>query len=327
MEISYSSFKKHVREHRYVYGIGSAVLLIVLMKSPTSKNSSENQAPRSKASYSLSESAEKVAELLDRGAYTSADRLFDVYLNQYPSDAGLLCQYVRFLILSYDPQGVNYITSPILPGDSYLPVSVFSKAFTMAGEFDPECKSYLADVTFRAMSECFRREEVQKGLISISTGLWTTDDFAHTMILCGWDALKADPKIGKKWAPEFSALARRFAELGKVSSAMMLGNLAGDLMQGGKGAEDFRQANAMLLEALRHDSELTNPSTPEEKKIAADSMKAIVNKYPICFGEELRGELGPVDEVDPRFQELQKEFRKRCGVGVGDKIEKENNLF
>ncbi|MCX6880064.1 MAG: hypothetical protein NTW21_40615, partial [Verrucomicrobia bacterium] len=107
-----------------------------------------------------------------------------------------------------------------------------------------------------------------------------------------WDAIKLDPATAKIWAPRYKDLMQIAVKRGKVASAMMLGNLYGDMLQGGKGAEDFKMANQALLDALAEYRE--DPSY--------DFLQVAVDSYPICFRDEL---LGNTNTSDPQFSKLQ----------------------
>src|SRR5262249_31780546 len=106
------------------------------------------------------------------------------------------------------------------------------------------------------------------------------------------------------WTGEYAKLTDRYVKAGKVASGMMLGNLLGDLEQGGKGPEDFRQANKAFLEALGH-------YKPDG---SYDWVREAADAYPECFREELLVIAGGKD-VDPLFAKLEAELKAR-GVTI-----------
>ena len=253
--------------------------------------------------YALSTKANEIKGLLDRGAWTGADRLFASYLDAAPADAGLLAQYARFIILSQPLTGDKYILTPLVKQDLYLSAAALGDSIGAAGDIDPEIRNYLAGVILESLEQAVAKTldagsgVVGPGVAFIASGI------ECTLINAGWRALELNPAIGPEWAPHFEVLAARAASMGKVSTAMMLGNLAGDLSQAGQGGADFRLANKYFLQAIQASS----PIDDEMRGFIRRNMEA----YPTMFKEELAAVARETlkDANYDEIREIVKQFR------------------
>lgn len=266
------------------------------------------------ADYRLSERADLARRLLDAGDHLAAQRVFDTDLDANPRDAGLLCQYVRFLFLSRDPAYPNFIQSPLHKGGGFYWVEgVAKRAIGIAAGLDPKCKPYLVDVALGAFAERVDRAAGEgRGLIGHGRTLFNHEEgretyysgFALSMVEVCFTALECDPARAARWVATYDRLTQRYVQLGKPASAMMLGNLTGDLAQAGKGPEDFKRANRAFLDALA-------AYIPDGEN---DWVKDAADAYPSCFRDEL---LAIMDggAIDPTFQKLERELERR-GVAV-----------
>lgn len=254
--------------------------------------------------YRLSSNAARARDYLDNEAFETAQQFFRQTLPT-TSDAGLACQYVRFLLLSRDPAVSGFIETPLRKSDAnpgWWAAGIASQAFQLAVEIDPKCKSYLADLVFESFArsaEAMLKEK--RGIIGISQVMYlpeldrlvTHRGSELSMINLCWSALSLDSAAGKRWCDRYERIMTGYVKLGKVASAMMMGNLVGDLKQGGKGAEDFHTANKAFCEALDH----YVPDGPY------DWVQEAADAYPECFRDELL-EINSGAAMSPGFADL-----------------------
>lgn len=227
-----------------------------------------------------------------------------------PGDASLLCQYVRLLILSTDPAYRNFIQSPLhSDGDFYWAEGVARKAAEIAAGLDPQCREYLAEVILASFAERLESAlEEERGFIGqgrtlhdVSAGRYRYYRGVElSMVEVCFQSPKLSPEIAKRWVGRYTQLTDSLVKKGKVASAMMLGNLTGELIQGGPGTEDFKLANKAFLESL----EFYQPDGEY------DWIEEAAEAYPACFRSELlETQSGKI--VDPLFDQLRKELESR----------------
>ncbi|MEQ8789393.1 MAG: hypothetical protein RIC55_24075 [Pirellulaceae bacterium] len=265
-------------------------------------------APPQARDYPQSEIAAKVEGLLDRKAYSAAEGIFNAKLPEHADDAGLHVQYARYLILTRSPHSPGYLRTPLMPdGEQYQGMGVAIEAGNRATQLDPEVKHRFAFVVLTALRDRVDQElEADSGVIStpslseVFSGLRT--GFSTSMLQVAWPALEASPETARTFADDFRALKEKAVEKGKISSAAMLGNLTGDLEQGGvEGERDFDMACDAFLRAL---------ANYQRKENDVDWIAENVRIYEDLWGKhELakarRGE-GP-----PSFDRLEQELKSR----------------
>ncbi len=262
--------------------------------------------------YPLTDKAQAVKRLLDAGSFDAAEQVVHRSLEETADDAGLYCQYVRFLILSRDPASPGFIQTPLYrDADHYWATGVAQQASNIATQLDPGCKAYLASLILSAFAERLEKTlEAGRGCIGPGEFLYNPETggerFAPgtetSMINICWSALSMLGAQG--YTERYEALTERFVRAGKVVSAMMLGNLTGDLHQGGSGDEDFKRANRAFLDVLSH----------YEPDGIRDWLTDAADSYPQCFHDEMaRTESGVV--VDSAFAELKSALEAR-GVEI-----------
>lgn len=265
-------------------------------------------------SYRLSAKAQKVAALIDQGSHDAAHQLLRAYMNDDPSDAGLCCQYVRHIVLSCNPAYPGFIQTPFTSdGGYYLASPVARNAIKVAVQLDPKCAPYLVDTVLRSLEVAARQQLMagsgcvgQPQLLHDPTTerVWIASGIEMTMINVGFDAAMICPAVASRWVKAYEGLTEDYAKAGKVATAMMMGNLTGELAQVGgdgsmKGPEDFKRANAAFLEALNYDH---STDVREWAECAA-------NAYPDCFREELQA-IQQGSNPDANFAVLQKRLRE-----------------
>jgi hypothetical protein len=213
-------------------------------------------------SYPLSAKAKQAERLIDADSFEAAHNFFLNELSQSAGDVGLHCQYTRFLIASRDPAYPNFIQSPLHPDHShYWAEGVAQRAATIAHQLDPDCAGYLATLILETFAQRMEASLAEKrGCIGHGQFLYTPETGRSqyfpgpqlSMISICWKSLELAPDIASTFAGRFDRLTEDFAKLGKVATAPMLGNLAGDLRQKGEGDKDFQSANRALIAALRN---------------------------------------------------------------------------
>lgn len=252
--------------------------------------------PKKTAQYALSKKSREIENLLDRGATAGAERLLNVYLNSDPGDAGLLAQYARFVIMTQPPSGVSWMTSPLDTSGRFRPLYIVANAASTARDLDPDIRPYLAEVLLSAYEQT-SRAALDRGEGVISDPVLFMTSFEASLANIGWWAMEFDAARAERWSTPFESLAAQAARNGKVASAMMLGNLAGDLKQRGEGDQDFRLANKYFLESLRNVR-----SSPDQSKLTWT--RVTLKAYSTLFADELaaieRGSL-----PDPNYNAIQ----------------------
>ncbi len=243
------------------------------------KPGSDLSTPRGTAKYALSAKAREIEKLLDRGATSGAERLLSIYLNSDPGDAGLLAQYARFVILTHPASGVSWIASPLDTSDNFRPLYIVAKASMTASDLDPDIRPYLAELLLSSF-EGASRTTLDRGEGVISDPVLFMTPFEASLANVGWVAIECDAERAERWSKPFEALAAQAARNGKVASAMMLGNLAGDLMQRGEGDQDFRLANKYFLESMKNVG-----TAPDQAKL--NWIRVTLNAYSTLFADEL----------------------------------------
>lgn len=257
--------------------------------------------------------ARRAAELMEAGSVGGALQVLEDSLGRSSADAEVLGQYARCLILARDPANPNFIQTPLVKGgEHYWAAGVAADAADKAAELEPSLKPELARSIFHAFHQRVKTALADgSGCIGVPRDLYFPETglaqrcsgISLSMINLCWKAIGFDPEAAREWSHDYEILAGEAARRGKVASAMMLGNLAGDMRQGGKGSEDFRMANAALLDALQHHVE--DPSH--------DFLRDVVEAYPDCFRDELLGDEG---RNDPLFGKLCAELASR-GYRIG----------
>jgi hypothetical protein len=209
--------------------------------------------------YSLSDEAGEVAELMDNDRYVAAEELFKTYLPNRPKDATLYCQYVRFLIEGFSLVDDPFILSPVAAEDRYRVSRLINRTITLASEFDPKIKPYLADLILKSLyKQALSQASKGEGYIASAAMILISDNFmiaglnGHNKILFAWTAIELDAATGKKWADRYRELVRSFANTGKSTSAMWTANLSGDLSNGADETSnvDFERAARAFLDSL-----------------------------------------------------------------------------
>ncbi|MCX6878951.1 MAG: hypothetical protein NTW21_34845, partial [Verrucomicrobia bacterium] len=216
----------------------SGVCSLAVMLATSASLTSCGRAPGS-VSHKLSDEAARAGKLLDSGSCSAAAQVLDESLAKSKTDAGMLCQYARCLILARDPAYPNFIQSPLFAdGEYYWACGVSQRAVTLAAELDPDCKPYLADLIFQAFEKRTKTVfDEGRGCIGTPRDLLLPESgqfrrfsgIELSMINICWDAIKLDPATAKIWAPRYKDLMQIAVKRGKVASAMMLGNLYGDM--------------------------------------------------------------------------------------------------
>lgn len=265
-----------------------------------------------RASLPLSEDAARAARLLDAGSYDAATEVLKESLGRSKTDPGVLIQYARCLILSRDPAYPNFILSPLVAdGRYYWAFGIAKNAVKLAIELDPECKAFAADVVFHAFEKrAIAAFEEGRGCIGQPQSMYYPETgmsrrasgLELSMINIAWSAIETDAATALAWVPRYQRLVDIAVERGKVASAMMLGNLCGDMRQGGRGAEDFIRANRALLDSLEH-------YQPDPQH---NFLQASADEYPACFRDEL---LADAAAIDPLFAKLENKLAEH-GVSI-----------
>lgn len=222
-----------------------------------------SEEPSVTTGVSLSLSAREISVLLDKGHYNAAEALFKTYIPETPSDAGLYCQYVRYLIEAFDIEDDPFIASPIKPDDKYRTSALVIHATSLASEFDPQVKPYLADIILKGIYDHIHRH-AERGETYIRSATELTGgrtllerQFQAVLgggnkVLLAWEAIKLDASMGKTWAGKYEGLVPLFIKSGMSASAMWTANLSGDLSNGADETSnvDFERATISFLRAL-----------------------------------------------------------------------------
>jgi len=248
--------------------------------SDTSSSTSTPEAQKPAApvsapwSVSLSSEAKEVASLLDKESYNAADTLLNKYIQNKPNDAGLYCQYVRFLISAYDFSQDPFISNPIRTDDKYRVFAVAQQAAKLAVEFDPDVKSYLAEIILKEIyDEVYDHAQNKQGFLSPNTG-------SNDRIDLAWAAIEYDPKVAKKWAPKYESLVPVFINKGMPGSALWVANLASDLGTEAQGDMDFEKATQAFKATIardNYDPKSVEPAIDRYLNVFADDCKRVLN--------------------------------------------------
>lgn len=311
--------KYALQQKRARHQVRTALHAIVLLTTLAGCQQAEEEvmSPRDSqpgaVAYPLSAIAQKAKRYLDEASYEAAEQLFWQEFPRNPSDAGLCCQYVRHLILSRDPATAG-LTQTSMKSDTEFYWSVpglAAEAADLASQLDPRCRTYLADLILESVAVRVRENlDMNRGCVGEAQMLYYPTLDRHrlvpgtelSVINIGWRAIALDATRAQRWAGRYQSLADQSVRIGKVATAMMLGNLTGDLRQRGQGVEDFRHANRAFLAAL--DNYDPDPQYDWAQE-AADA-------YPDCFRDEMLG-LNPGRDIDPLFPALEKRL---AGFGV-----------
>lgn len=286
--------------------VGFLLLLLVLAIVGASTASGP---PRAARKYSQSEIAVKVRGLLDRKAYSAAEGIFNAKLAEYPDDAALHVQYARWLILTRSLHSPGFIRTPLYPNKldiEFYATGAAKEAGKRATQLDPEVKAYYAWTVLSALRDRIDEElEAGGGIISKADfedliSLHITNGFQKTMLLVAWDALEASPETAALFVKDFRALTEKAIANGKVASAAMLGNLLGDLEQGGvDGPRDFELTCDALHRALAN-------YKPDEDDWLGETLKIIRDGWSDYELKDARAGHGPES-----FNRLEEELQKR----------------
>ncbi len=207
------------------------------------------------ASYSFSKEAREVAQLIDDKKFIAAEKLLNAYVPDHPNDAGIYAQYARYLMASDVIASNPFLANPIRTDDKYKRTYLIADSMATAAELDEASRPYLAEETCRIIYNKMKEE------IDANNGFMTDMTISNYVYGSGtpglesliWEAIKLDKERVMEWAPRFEDCIADFARLGKISSAMMLGNLVGDMKTGADplGDEDFRLATTSFVRALQ----------------------------------------------------------------------------
>ena len=238
-----------------VLGVGLLLLVLAIVGASTASG-----PPRAAREYRQSELAVKVQRLLDRKAYAAAEGIFNAKLMEHADDAALHVQYTRWLILSRNLHSPGFMQTPLYPNEpltEFYATGIAKEAAKRATQLDPEVRTYFAWTVLSALRDRIDAElEAGSGVISKANvwdviNLQINNGFQKTMLLLAWDALEASPETAALFVKDFRALTEKAIAKGKVATASMLGNLLGDLEQGGEdGERDFELACDALHRSL-----------------------------------------------------------------------------
>lgn len=255
--------------------------------------------------YQLSQKARRVSDLIDRKSYSAAEQMLLNYLEKDTTDPGMCVQFCRYYLLTRDIAEPGFVVSPFRRDKmEYSVQGEVTLAFKLAIEQDSKIASYASDAAWRSLAT--RMEEVyaeNRGvvgtgntLLDVSHGKFIFyDGFQLSLTNAGWAFLPESPETAKRWASVFEEYAQRYATKGKVASALALGNLAGDMSQGGIGNRDYVLGTKYLYKSLQKydwNSDL-------------DWVKLCVEDFPVFFRDELIA-FQNGETPDAEFQELKK---------------------
>ena len=245
------------RRREFYYGVVGVLLSVGLL---FLAGDASDAAKRRAQNYKLTTEAQRVSNLLDKQAYAAAEGILNAKLPQHPDDAGLHVQYARYLVLSRDVAYPGEVATPLYPAPDNLmyAIGAAQEAGERAMQLDADAGPYLAAVLMTALQEQITNDlDAGEGIIggswfgNTSGGLLEPDGFQTSMANAAWTALKADSSTAAAFAKDFRKLMEKAIELGKVSSAAMLGNLLGDLENEGKdNSRDFELACDAFERAL-----------------------------------------------------------------------------
>ena len=237
--------------------VGLAFLLLVVLGCPK-PNSSDRP-------YSFSLKSREISNLLDEEKYEAARLLLKSYIPQEPNDAGLYCQYVRFLAAGYKIEDNPYLSTPLFPPNGEASATeLIKESAKIAVQLESENKEWITDTILKNLYlQVKNRAESGEGYISYSN---------PGLIYAAWTAIEIDAETSKNWADKYKALIPYFAKSGKISSAMFTGNLAGDLA-GGKNnsGQDFTEATKAFKLAVE--------STNRDQKTVQDAWYLYVRLF------------------------------------------------
>lgn len=233
------------------------------LPTPAQPSRAPSEEPSVTPGAALSPPATEISALLDKGRYNAAEMLFKTYIPEKPSDAGLYCQYVRYLIEAFDIGDDPFIASPIKTDDKYRTSFLVIQAIGLASEFDPQVKPYLADIILKGLYDHIHRhaergETYIRSASELTGGRTLLERQFQAMlgggnkVLLAWEAIKLDAGIGKTWAGKYEGLVPLFIKSGMPASAMWTANLSGDLSNGADETSnvDFERATISFLRAL-----------------------------------------------------------------------------
>lgn len=266
--------------------------------------------------FASSAPARAIASLIDQGKFAAAEAVLREELRDHPRDAGVHAQFARYLVLTNDPSYPRFVQSPYFSDARILALGVARRALHTASELDPGRRSELAATVLSAFERRAREAAAAgrgcigevRALENVETGEQGFYDGINTsMIEVCWDAMALDPQRARAFAPAMLELASTYARLGKPASAMMFGNLGGDLAQGGVGTRDFVEANRWFLASLEH--------AGDDDVRTWGALAA--NAYPTLFRDELLALRRGGEVVDPRFETLVGALA-RYDIGIGE---------
>ncbi|MBK6734057.1 MAG: hypothetical protein IPG61_08180 [bacterium] len=253
---------------------------------PANTEHPRRNASAPQVAFVLSPAAKEVRDLLEARSYAAAERCLDGLLQAETPDAGVYAMYARYLVESSDPAHPGFILSPMAPDDRYWALGLAAEAVEVSAGLEPGIKPFLCDEIMGALALATSRAfSEDRGCVGASRVLYDAraGDYRiylggdMTMLNIGWTALRCDNERASTWVPRFRDLLARSIERGKPVTAMMMGNLIGDMIQGGTGSRDFEEANMAFLRSL------TN-FVPDPE---VDWLNEAAALYPDCFREEL----------------------------------------
>jgi len=208
-----------------------------------------------------------------------------------------------------DPAYPNFMQSPLIPGNEfYWAQGIAKDAGKIAAGLDPKIKPYVTDVILRAFATRLL-EAIEEGrgfvghrrfLFSVSEGkLKNYGGISLSMVETAFQAVSLSTETAARWIKTYTRINSKLVAMGKVASAMMMGNLIGEMSQNSKQTSDFVLANRSFLDASKN-------YKPDPDY---DWIHEVSEAYPLCFRSELL-EIQNGSAIDPRYQEVISVFKK-----------------
>lgn len=218
----------------------------------TSTQSSDPPSPSQKI-YSknvltpaLSGDARAVAEKLDEGSLSAAEKLLDSALEKSPSDAGLYAQKARLLALRFDllDDALDTVKKDTLVSETFWDLC------QSCVQFDSGWKPYVVHLVLGTVAQRAREHVDRKTGFSQNfyfrdgTDRYLVDNVGAMRYV--YEATKLDTETARVWAAEYGDLAADMARGGFAVSAIWLANSQGDMLSGCVSGEDRTCALAAL---------------------------------------------------------------------------------
>lgn len=258
-----------------IFTKGFAIGIIVLISLSACSNSSgkgESNNPPSNTptvrqpenaplaiGISLSAEAQEVSDLIDKNNWESARQVLYGYLRNKKNDAGLYCQYLRYLLSYHDILDLEVKDTPLeVPpldrGDGFSGIRYYYRISDLtettaktAVQLAPQTKSWVADTIFRETYERIK-ERADKGLGYLPDSYFPEEEVLRTQIL--WTAIEISPDAAKRWANQYAELVSIFNNSKATRSATWTANIVGDMRTNSNGDSDFIGATKALREGL-----------------------------------------------------------------------------